>query len=883
MAAGERGVAIGRDMRGDVYIGTPPRNDITALAIYRRLIVSQCCHLPLRGFDVGASDPTAAPTHMDLGRVYVNLDTTTQVGVDAPGRSKSRRGTQNPFEAETRRTVSALEAAADKRHVVILGNPGSGKSTFVNHLCLCLASQGLEPKKKWGDHLPGWPTKETDLLPIPVVLRDFARSLPEKLPQAQPASLWTFIASRLHDRNLGFAEGLLLTALDNGRAIVVLDGLDEVPTPEQRQFVRDAVQAFADRHQTARILVTCRTLSYQDPRWQLAEVPVFNLAPFDSEEIDRFVGAWFADLLSLGRIKTEDVPHLTQGLRSAVRRPDLRELASNPLLLTVMALVHTHKGRLPDARALLYEDTVDILLWRWDQIRFSPEGEPVGLGRLLCEAGRSEVDLKRMLWRLAFEAHEQAGTEEKLADVGELSLQKALRDLHPDRDLGWAGRVIDTIKLRAGLLLERAPSVYTFPHRTFQEYLAGAHLAAAEKFAAKAHKLAEAGASWREVILLAVSKLVHQGGDTDKPLALAAELCPAREATSSQAWQKAWLAGEVLEEVGLNRAGETNLGLDLLRRVRGRLAKLLTAGALTPVERAAAGVTLGRLGDPRPGVGLTKDGLPDVDWISIPEGAFPMGNDKPEARYGDETPRFTCQLIRQPYRISRYPVTVAQYQAFVDAGGYAQRKWWTEARAAGFWHQGEVKGHYWGGKDWQEEWRKDPGDSGGVFRCLNHPIVDVNWFEALAFCRWLSEQLKEEVTLPTEAQWERAARHTDGRLYPWANADEDVAQRCNMDATGIGHTCAVGMFPNGLAECGAADMAGNVWEWCRTKWREDYRDYEKKADDRLDGEAARVLRGGAFHNSTGFVRCAFRGGYHPGSRDGSFGFRVVASTFVSGH
>ena len=104
------------------------------------------------------------------------------------------------------------------------------------------------------------------------------------------------------------------------------------------------------------------------------------------------------------------------------------------------------------------------------------------------------------------------------------------------------------------------------------------------------------------------------------------------------------------------------------------------------------------------------------------------------------------------------------------------------------------------------------------------------------------------MTLPSEAQWERAARHTDGRTYPWGEAD-DVAQRCNMSDTGIGSTSAVGIFPRGNAFCGAADMAGNVWEWCSTRWLDDYQNYERRVKDNPEGKDRRVLRGGGFSDS----------------------------------
>ena len=125
--------------------------------------------------------------------------------------------------------------------------------------------------------------------------------------------------------------------------------------------------------------------------------------------------------------------------------------------------------------------------------------------------------------------------------------------MHPEGDWAWAQRVTGVIKLRAGLLVERAPEVYTFPHRTFQEYLAGAHLSSQADFAKQAVALLDDGPFWRQVILLAVGRLVYLSGDTDKPLALVGELCPVTTADDESAWRRVWLAGEVLAEITPNR------------------------------------------------------------------------------------------------------------------------------------------------------------------------------------------------------------------------------------------------------------------------------------------------------------------------------------------
>ncbi|MBV7336975.1 formylglycine-generating enzyme family protein [Chloroflexi bacterium TSY] len=230
--------------------------------------------------------------------------------------------------------------------------------------------------------------------------------------------------------------------------------------------------------------------------------------------------------------------------------------------------------------------------------------------------------------------------------------------------------------------------------------------------------------------------------------------------------------------------------------------------------------------------------------------------------YANEKLPFDCTLIQQLYRISGYPVTVAQFQAFRTADGYQQQKYWTGAGWA--WRQ--------------EEQIEAPREFDEIFQTPNHPQVGVSWYEAVAFCRWLTETFGYEVRLPTEAEWERAARHTDGRTYPW-NGEFDI-NRCNIDETGIGATSAVGIYPAGDAECGAADLSGNVWEWCITKWRDTYEEYEGRVDDELDGDPRRVLRGGTFSvEHRDLVRCAARLRHARRYRFDDAGFRVVSSGF----
>jgi formylglycine-generating enzyme required for sulfatase activity len=343
---------------------------------------------------------------------------------------------------------------------------------------------------------------------------------------------------------------------------------------------------------------------------------------------------------------------------------------------------------------------------------------------------------------------------------------------------------------------------------------------------------------------------------------MAAAICPPMlpdGRISDENWRLAALSAEVLLEAGLDYIARQPRHQHVLERARAWLVALLERGALSPLERARAGQTLARLDDPREGVGL-KDGLPDIKWSDlIPAGPFPMGNSKetdPEA-YDDEEPRHTEEIV-EPYCISVYPITNAQYDAFVEDGCYRNPDYWQEAATDGYWNEGRVRRRYYrrgesGNLETVEEWADAPADFGSPFDLPNHPVVGINWYEAVAFCKWLSEKGNRKVELPTEAQWERAARSTDGRKHPWNG--EITPDHANYGMN-VGTTTAVGIFPLGAAECGALDMSGNVWEWCRTKWRENY---NAPPDDNLSGEAARVLRGGAYFSGPGLVRCAYRG------------------------
>jgi formylglycine-generating enzyme required for sulfatase activity/serine/threonine protein kinase len=238
------------------------------------------------------------------------------------------------------------------------------------------------------------------------------------------------------------------------------------------------------------------------------------------------------------------------------------------------------------------------------------------------------------------------------------------------------------------------------------------------------------------------------------------------------------------------------------------------------------------------------DGV-EMELVRVGAGEFLMGSDpkRDSLAYGDEQPQRRVHL--EEYWMGRYPVTNAQYQAFVAATGKGAPSHWSE-------------GNIPKGKE-------------------THPVVEVNWDDAAAFCEWASRLAGVEIRLPTEAEWEKAARGTDGRIYPWGDERPD-SERCNFDDH-LGDTTPVGRYsPAGDSPYGCADMAGNVWEWVSDWYDEDY--YKNSPRENPAGPAtgsSRVLRGGSWFINVRGVRSAYRGWNDPDFRNDLVGFRCARS------
>lgn len=277
---------------------------------------------------------------------------------------------------------------------------------------------------------------------------------------------------------------------------------------------------------------------------------------------------------------------------------------------------------------------------------------------------------------------------------------------------------------------------------------------------------------------------------------------------------------------------QVNVAVRLYASPQDKLIERLQDKALSHTERLKIGHYLAALGDPRPGVGV-KDGLPDILWIEIPRGQVKLEG-------------IDHVFEVNPFRIAKYSVTNAQFDAFLKAeDGYPNEEWWGDIE------QGHEVAH----PSWQED---------------NSPRETVSWYEAVAFCRWLSAKTGASIHLPPEWEWQQAATGNDPtREYPWKGGWD--GSRCNSSESRLNRTTAVRMYPLGATQQGVLDMAGNVFEWCLNT----YENPEQPEVVRIDKVGLRVIRGGSSRSTPGDLRSSARTWSYAGGRSDAIGFRLA--------
>lgn len=805
--------------------------------LYLRHLVERYRYLDFRG--MGVSD--RVPLRLPLLEMYIPL----HARIEAPeGETWARQRVAGRHLADAEQEAlgrgasarrSVLELLREHNGLILLGDPGAGKTTFLKFLALTLAT-GQGEALGLGDRLP-----------LLVSLASYAEAL-----AAGDIPLLDFFARHLRERNVDLPiDAIVKPALQKGQVLFLFDGLDEVKDPAHRHLLVERVKDFYSFHKRTgnKLVLTSRIVGYREVRPEAPGLAEATLVDLEDAEIEAFITTWTSMLERAASGATGvaelDAAREREELLAAVRgNPGVRALATNPLLLTILAVMKRQGVALPERRVALYQACIETLLRHWNLAR-SLSGRSVAV--------LDEVAILKILAPLALWMHE---TAPGIGLVREWDLRQKLEELCRDRghaDAEAAAReFLEDVHEDTALLVDRGGKHYGFLHLTFQEYLAGRALAklGEQNVGPLVEALAAhvADPAWREVLLLAIGYL---GIVQERDEAAGAVLQSLIQRAPEPPGEAVVLAGRAVADM---RAGGVTPACR--QKVVEELLAAMRSDRVEARRRAEAGLVLAALGDPRPEV-MTLDGM---EFCRVPAGRFRMGSEADDRMgFEDERPAHDLDLP-YAYQMSRYPVTVAQFQEYVSESG------------------------------------AEPGDPDSLRGPANAPVVRVSWDEALAFCRWLTARWRAggkiepgwEVSLPSEAEWEKAARGEDGRRYPWGE-DADP-EKANYDETGISEPSAVGCFPRGKSPYGCEEMSGNVWEWTRGLWGENLNkaSYEYPyvlGDGREDLEASsevlRVLRGGAFDFDPRSVRCAYRYGHDPRFRFWVVGFRVVLLPFSS--
>ncbi len=749
---------------------------VTLLTNYLLAFREDRLHLALGQLDTWQA-VASREQQLELPEIYTELRTTFVV------QQAHDRTRLESFETNEREPLSAPAFASAYPKAVLLGDPGSGKSTFASMLALCLAGEILRDTEinlgrvpDWTNPpVPGWKKQPRKLLPLFLTLREYAGS-------GKP--IWNFLADRLDTSHGPNTAAAIESVLKKDGGLLIVDGLDEVPDAKNaRSGIVEAVHAFATRFPQCQILVTSRPYAYEHDGWELKKgFTSAQLAPFDEHQRSRFLERWYAHAAPKKGVSPADCEQRRDSLRAHIEAQDhLRDLAEVPLLLTLVCLLDLHTGgAVPQNREELYDKSVELLLESWQQPKLDAP-------TLQAYLGVTRDELLRCIEAIAFRFHDEQGHAPGLADIPDGDVLSALRELAKSKsgETASTDSLADYLENRAGLLNHHG-SIYRFPHRSFQEYLAARHLSDLDDSRIVAHVRSEPRIKWREPFLLAGAKIRKS-----RVPAVWSMICTVLDSLPSSSseftdtdWRIIALLGRLVHEIRIHD-DETALNSDQrgnLKRIRNLNAELVTnpSQPLPLIERLHAGIVLGNIGDPRSGVGCRDDGVPDILWVRVPDGEFVSGAGGTSIR----------RTIDKPFAIARYPITNAQYNAFVADGGYSDPQWWSG--------------------------KAPPDRKDSDFDDESSPRVSVSWYEANAFCRWLSGKIGKPVSMPSHAQWERSYRGANWRRFPWGDSLTDTDRRSNVRESHLDRPSPVGLFPMGAAfedDKPIDDMAGNVWEW----------------------------------------------------------------------
>jgi len=706
----------------------------------------------------------------------------------------------------------------NRRGVLLLGDPGGGKTTGARQLCWQLASGRAIPVER------GLPA---GTLPVFLRLRNLRTGdVPEQLEtfvlrETSPSGpeLWAFPGSLLW----------------------IFDGLDEVADEKARTTVGGWLIDLLARRKQDRVMVTGRYQGIEGKVDLGPEFVRFEVQPLDDAQSGTFVHSWFRAAYQAIGLDRNAAQEKSRSLAALLHEPSYRvgrmpELRSNPLLLTVLCLVYHEDSSLPRSRVRLYERCVKVLLETWRQQVYTQ----LGKGRPYSPDAARQV-LASVAWWM----HEQKDRRTvPLTDMEKTASSEL--PLYPNSGLGGDGReFIRLMREESGIVAASGAGFVEFLHLTFQEYLAALHAVQRGRAAELAGRISESW--WQEVILLALAQCTAafsesffaalvNGGEFEQEGSFVERCLQESEPLIVTPLLDRLRSGSVSlpRKVALLRHLRSFAFPELLVICRGWLAgpdKDLASLSREILDRAGERIpAMDRIAGAPPAAWVHKK--TGIAFVRIREGSFDMG-DSDGRSWGAQPPHRVT--LTQDFYLGKYSVTNDEFGRFLEATGHQEPPRWGDRRC------------------------NQP----------RQPVVGVSWEDAQAFCRWA------DCRLPTEAEWEYACRAGSNTAYSFGNEEMKLDDNGWYSANSGGQAQVVGSkLPNSWD---LYDMHGNVWEWCED-WFADYTGQSLTDPSGPAHGSNRVIRGGSWVHGPRHCRSAYRRSRAPSFWFVGLGFRVARSS-----
>jgi formylglycine-generating enzyme required for sulfatase activity len=866
----------------------------SAVIQYLRWLESDINRVFLRGLKRGQGAAVEVP----LDRVFIPLNAEVSSDVGFTGDRSAPDGLNREIGYGAVRPFTEIRTASLPTiypfgpRVAIIGKPGSGKTTLLHQIALNLSRALLYEKRELAEHILG-PAAEIPLpVIVPLALYGEHRLRFAKSSNPRDRQLATFVSHYLLERQAGLdlpADFFSVLLRQGAHVMMLLDGLDEVRTPELRAVVVQAVRDLLSARRHLECVITSRPHSYDDEVAIGAGFRTLRLLPLTLTQTGDLIDRMTNETPGLSDVsaRVQAADFLRDKMAAIDRIParpagDPDPIFGTPLMVR-LAFVAQHNGQpFSINRAQLFASTVDALLTG----NYNPDEL---VNAFLTQGTMTWLRYRELLQYVAFELHSRTSDRSPALDRATLG---SLVRLYLSKNLHMSGKVVEQLveaflatATERGAILTASGGVFSVREHRLQEFLAARYMAERIRDVDQIAEFMENPSRatsywWREVFMLTIGYLGITTPDTQLMLLMRlAGLTQDQPLLSAAALATTELAATAMIEYGYEDPNHLAL-------VKNRLAELLfdvdlavQSGMADYGLRVRAGDTLGYLGDPRPGVdpSQTPPARYNVGvFCEVPAGTFVMGSDKQvDDQAFPQEPDAAISEISNPYLISRYPVTGAQFRFFEqNADGYANDANWTDT-----------------GLQWRERHGEHACDS-RAGKGLNHPITDITWYECQAYCAWLrsiiladggvmvwsdglvaARQLRPlAVRLPTEAEWEKAARGPHGRRYSWGSSVDDAIGVHRR--TTLGRSTTVGIFADEDSPYGAIDMCGNVWEWCQDAWRS--RRVEPAASQVVAfPDEQRAVRGGGFGPDKRMLRAACRFGNLAAQCHDDLGFRVV--------